>query len=119
VRKAPKRKGESANQDEFAATVRYAKRVWATDPELRAQYNSVARAKGRQGFHLAKAEFRLPPKVEEIELMDYAGKPSELIRIRAVDDFEVKTVGVMVVTDSKSSPQCSARLWGYRGSSRS
>ena len=96
VRTAEKREGEAANQQGFAKAVDYANGVWATNPELRAKYNAAAREQGRQGFHLAKADFRLPPTVQEIDLDGYAGNSGEIIRIVAQDDFEVKAVGVII-----------------------
>ena len=96
VRTAEKKVGELANQQGFTLAVAYAKNVWATEPDLKAKYNAAAREKGRQGFHLAKADFRLPPKVEEIELGGYTGNPGEIIGIGATDDFAVKEVKVVI-----------------------
>ncbi len=96
VRKAAKRKGEIANQQGFTSAVAYAKKVWAEDPDLRARYNAAAAIQGRQGFHLAKADYLKPPEVREIDLAEYTGAPGEIIRINAVDNFEVKSVQVKI-----------------------
>jgi hypothetical protein len=96
VRKAAKRKGEVANQQGFTSAVAYAKKVWAEDPDLQARYNAAAAVQGRQGFHLAKADYLKPPVVREIDLAEYTGCPGEIIRIEAVDNFEVKSVQVKI-----------------------
>jgi hypothetical protein len=96
VRRTEKRSGEIANQQGFARAVEYASSVWKTQPDLQARYHAAAREQGRQGFNLAKADFRLPPKVQEIELELYTGNPGEVIRVIATDDFEVKAVGVVI-----------------------
>lgn len=96
VRKAGLRIGEVANQEAFADAVRYAKEVWANNPALRAKYNAVARSAGRQGFHLAKADFRVPPKIEDVDLSGVTGQVGDILRIVAVDNFEVVTVGVTI-----------------------
>jgi hypothetical protein len=96
VRTAEIKQGEVGNQQQFACAVIYAKGVWATQPDLQAKYKAAAREQGRQGFHLAKADFRLPPKVQDITLGGYTGNPGEIIRMTATDDFEVKEVGVVI-----------------------
>jgi hypothetical protein len=96
VRASERTAPELANQQSFTASVAYAKNIWATRPDLRAKYEAAAREQGRQGFHLAKADFRHPPKVSDIDLSHYTGNPSETIRITAEDDFEVQTVGVAI-----------------------
>jgi hypothetical protein len=92
VRKAEKQPGEKANQQSFIKAVAYAKAVWNSQPELQAKYQAAAQQQGRQGFHLAKADFRLPPKVGEVDLSGYRGSPGDLIRVIATDDFAVKEV---------------------------
>jgi hypothetical protein len=92
VRKTEKKAGEIANQEAFIRAVAYAKAVWDSQPELQAKYNAAAREQGRQGFHLAKADFRLPPKIGDVDLAGYRGSPGDVIRVVAIDDFEVKEV---------------------------
>jgi hypothetical protein len=92
VRKTEKKSGEIANQAGFIRAVAYAKAVWSNQPELQAKYEAAAREQGRQGFHLAKADFRLPPTIGEVDLAAYQGNPGDVIRVVATDDFEVKEV---------------------------
>jgi hypothetical protein len=92
VRKTEKKAGEIANQEGFIRAVAYAKAVWNSQPELQAKYNAAAQPQGRQGFNLAKADFRLPPKIGDVDLSGYRGNPGDVIRVVATDDFEVKEV---------------------------
>lgn len=70
----------------------HAKSVWNSQPELQAKYQAAAQQQGRQGFHLAKADFRLPPRIGDVDLSGYRGSAGDLIRVAATDDFEVKEV---------------------------
>jgi hypothetical protein len=92
VRTTEKQPGEIANQEEFVRAVAYAKAVWNSQPDLKAKYDAAARQQGRQGFHLAKADFHLPPKIGDVDLSAYRGNPGDVIRVVATDDFEVKEV---------------------------
>lgn len=95
-RKAPKQPGEIANQDEFRRAVRYAKTVWGEQPALKARYITAARLQGRQGFNLAKADYRRPPTVEEIDISQYIGHVGDLIAVTALDDFDVHSVRLTI-----------------------
>jgi hypothetical protein len=96
VRTAPKKPREIDNQAGFVRAVAYAKAVWNSQPDLQAKYKSAARQQGRQGFHLAKADFRLPPSIGDVDLSGYGGSAGDLIRVTATDDFEVKEVLVVL-----------------------
>lgn len=91
-RKTDKKPGEIANQQGFVRAVAYAKAVWNGAPELQAKYKTAARQQGRQGFHLAKSDFRLPPKIGDVDLSGFLGNPGDVIRVVATDDFAVKDV---------------------------
>jgi hypothetical protein len=95
-RKTSKKPGEVANQQGFIRAVAYAKAVWASQPELQAKYKAAGQRQGRQGFHLAKADFRLPPRIGDVDLSGYGGNAGDLIRVVATDDFEVKEVLVVL-----------------------
>jgi hypothetical protein len=92
VRKTEKKSGEIANQEAFVEAVAYAKAVWNSQPVPKAKYQTAAQQQGRQGFHLAKADFRLPPKIGDVDLAGYHGRPGDMIRVVATDDFTVKEV---------------------------
>jgi hypothetical protein len=119
VRKADKKPGEVANQQSFVRAVAYAKAVWSSQPELKAKYEAAAQRQGRQGFHLAKADFRLPPTIGDVDLSSYRGNAGDLIRVVAADDFEVKEVLVLLRRmNGELIEQGSAVLdqgtWNYR-----
>ncbi len=96
VRRTAKKLGEAANQNDFIRAVAYAKAVWESQPDLQAKYQAAAKLQGRQGFQLAKADFRLPPKIGDVDLSGYHGNAGELIRVAAADDFEVKEVIIVL-----------------------
>jgi hypothetical protein len=96
VRKTPKKAGEIANQEGFIQAVAYAKAVWNSQPELQARYQAAGQRQRRQGFQLAKADFRLPPRIGDVDLSGYRGDAGDLIRVVATDDFEVKEVLVVL-----------------------
>jgi hypothetical protein len=119
VRKTEKKAGEIANQAGFIRAVAYAKAVWNSQPELQAKYKAAARQQGRQGFHLAKADFRLPPKIGDVDLSAYRGNAGDLIRVVATDDFEVKEVLLVLRRLSGELIEQGAALpgngaWSYR-----
>src|SRR3569832_1679825 len=62
VRKTEKKPAEITNQNSFIRAVAYAKSVWNSQPELQAKYEAAAKEQGRQGFHLPKADYRMPPR---------------------------------------------------------
>ncbi len=119
VRKVPKKPGEAANQEGFIRAVAYAKEVWNSQPELRVKYTAAGKRQGRQGFQLAKADFRLPPAIGDVDLSGYRGNKGDLIRIVATDDFEVKEVLLVLRHLSGEILEQGAALldqgiWNYR-----
>ena len=96
LRKTARTAGELANQESFIRAVAYAKAVWNNEPELQAKYTAAGQRQGRQGFHLAKSDFRLPPTIGDVDLASYRGNAGDVIRIVATDDFEVKEVLVVL-----------------------
>jgi hypothetical protein len=119
VRKTSKKPGELANQQRFLSAVAYAKAVWNSQPELQAKYKAAAQRQGRQGFHLAKADFRLPPTIGDVDLSGYRGNAGDLIRVVASDDFEVKEVLVVLRRMSGELIEQGAAVmdqgtWNYR-----
>jgi hypothetical protein len=119
VRRAEKKPGEIANQTSFIKAVAYAKAVWAGQPELQAKYQAAAQQQGRQGFHLAKADFRLPPSIGQVDLSGYRGDPADIIRVVATDDFEVKEVLLVLrrlngELIEQGPAELEAGVWHYR-----
>src|SRR5690348_5765882 len=67
-----------------------------TDPEARALYESHALARGRTARSLAMYDYLIPPTIKKIDATKYSGIAGQTIRIRAVDDFMVVAVGVLI-----------------------
>jgi hypothetical protein len=63
--------------------------------KLYAVYKQAAFISRKRACNLAHADFRHPPVIEDVDLSAYAGLPGQFIRVRAVDDFGV--VGVALV----------------------
>ena len=49
---------------------------------------------------VALSDFLNPPKIEEINVMNYTGAPGEIIRVRAWDDFKVASVSITIMRDN-------------------
>jgi hypothetical protein len=87
---------QSGQRSKFKEAAAYAKRVRVDDPELYARY--VKHAKKRKAwrvFPLITADYLTPPEVHNIAL-EGRGTPDPMVCVYAVDDFEVKSVGVIV-----------------------
>ena len=87
------RRGEAANQQRFREAVDYGNRVKA-DRVLRPLYAARQTAKLRSAYHVALADARNPPRVEEYAAPALPLAPGQTIQVRATDDFEVTRVGV-------------------------
>ena len=91
-----------AQRERFREAAFYGKMVMA-DPETKAIYEEVARAKGQPLFSLLVADFFNAPSVDVVDLSGYTGAAGDEIVIRARDDFDV--VGVSVaLTDADGNP---------------
>jgi hypothetical protein len=95
--------------------------VQMADPDARALYQSHAAAKGRTARSLALFDYLIAPTIRRIDATKYTGTVGELIRIRAVDDFMVVTIGVLicnhrgeVIERGAAVPQLSPDQWTYR-----
>jgi hypothetical protein len=85
---------QEANSGRFLAAQHYAAKALA-DPALKAAYKALCR--GHQNpRNLAIRDAMRPPVVESINLEGYAGKPGQVVRVKATDDFRVVEVKVTV-----------------------
>ncbi len=85
---------QKANSGRFLAAQQYAATALA-DPMLKAAYKTACR--GHQNpRNLAIRDAMRPPVVESINLDGYAGKPGQIVRVKATDDFRVVEVKVSV-----------------------
>ncbi len=78
----------------FQEAVIYAKSVLG-DPEKRDAYKHAAK-QGQSAYNVALADFLKAPHIEEIDVSGYNGQPGSRIRVRAVDDFKVAEVSVVI-----------------------
>jgi hypothetical protein len=83
---------QQANSGRFLAAQQYAATA-LTDPLLKAAYKAACR--GHQNpRNLAIRDAMRPPVVESINLDGYTGKPGQIVRVKATDDFRVVEVKV-------------------------
>src|SRR5581483_3397303 len=81
---------QKASSSRFLAAQRYADSA-LNDPALKAAYKAACR--GHQNpRNLAIRDALRPPVVESIELGGYTGKPGQIVRVKATDDFRVVEV---------------------------
>ena len=85
---------QKQQREKFRQAILYAKAAHNT-----AEYQELAQSRGQSTYNVAVADFLHPPEIQGIDLSAYKGAPNEQIKITAVDDVKVKTVGVMIVTD--------------------
>ncbi len=83
------------HQERFRQAVLYGRLVMA-DPEMKANYEKTAKAKGKPLFSLTVADFFNAPVVDEVDLSGYSGEAGDPIVIRAHDDFKVTRLSVIV-----------------------
>ncbi len=91
-----------AHRQRFRQATLYGKMVMA-DPEAKALYEQVAKAKGQPLFSLTVADFYHAPSVDEVDLSGYAGRVGDPVVVLASDDFQVVSVAVSV-SDAAGNP---------------
>jgi len=83
------------HQERFRQAVLYGRLVMA-DPQMKADYEKTAKAKGKPLFSVTVADFFNEPVVDEADLSNYSGMPGNPIVVRAHDDFKVTRLSVTV-----------------------
>ena len=86
------------HQERFRQAVLYGRLVMA-DPEMKADYEKVAKTKGKPLFSLTVADFFNEPVIDEVDLSGYSGQAGNPIIVRAHDDFKVTRL-LVTVSDS-------------------
>jgi len=119
--KSPSAK-QVAHQDTFKSAANYGKAVMA-NPVDKGEYGTKKRKPFESEYNLAVTDFLTPPQVLELDTAGYKGKKGELIRVRATDDFAVKSVKVQVLASDGSLfeeglavSQTNGLDWLYKGS---
>ena len=101
----------------FRQAVLYGRQVMA-DPQVKAQYVKVAKAKGQRLFSLVVADFFNAPTVDDVELDGYTGQVGDEIIVLAHDDFIVSSVHVEVSDASQAVIESGAASEFPAGSGR-
>ena len=90
----PPTESQADVRENFSMAADWAKNA-LLDPDTLAAYS--ARAEGmRTPYILAVTNYLKPPKVKSIDASDYTGAAGSLIRVKAWDSFEVKSVSVKI-----------------------
>jgi len=102
VSKAPKeRTGEASeaqkeHREKFQEAIIYGK-ASIQDADTKAMYEAKAdHEKNITAYNVAVADMMNAPKIEEIDLSNYKGKKGDIISIKAIDDFKIATVKVII-----------------------
>jgi hypothetical protein len=85
---------QAGQQDKFAEAADYANAVLET-PALKETYDAKA-TKKRPAFKIAFQDYLTPPRVKEIDTLEYNGTVGSIITVKAFDDFAVKQVKVSI-----------------------
>lgn len=83
-----------AARERFREAVLWAKSTLA-DPEKLAEYSAKA-SRHMTAYTLAITDYLRAPKIIEIDVTNYSGHAGDLIAVKAIDDFKVKEVKVVI-----------------------
>ena len=120
VGKVP-RKSNKVSENQLQHRKKFQKAVlYAQVPEHQELYKGKADKKGKTLFLVAVADFLKAPSIENIDISGYAGQSGDTIRIRATDDFAVKTVMVRItnsdgslVEEGNATPDAAGYEWTF------
>ena len=97
----------------FAEAVLYAKSVIADDAK-KALYQAKTDA-FRSAYNLALADFCKAPEIRKYNVSDYAGQIGDQISIRALDDFKVESVKLIIKDSADSTIEEGAAVLSANG----
>ena len=86
---------QKANRIRFRDGMAYARKAFE-DPEKEKYYQNKAGA-GQHKFNMAVADYMVKPEINEVDIGNYKGEESDLIRVKASDNFKVAVVIVMIL----------------------
>jgi hypothetical protein len=86
---------EIEHRQHFMEATIYARAAKA-DPAQNEAYLPAAEKEGLSVYNVAVADFLKAPLIDEIDITGYTGESGSTIRIRAVDDFKVTEVTVVI-----------------------
>ena len=109
---------QKEQQRKFQRAVLYAQ-ASMSDAETGEAYKKAAK-KGQTGYNVAVADFFQAPDIHHIDVSDYNGQPSDVIRIQISDNFKVKEVKVTItnadgslVEEGAAAPDTVGYVWTY------
>ena len=115
--KKPKKrsKKQKKHSNSFWYSIQYANNQMAK-PAVLAVYEWRAKGTARNAQNLMVRDHARPPIICAIEVENYTGASGEIIRIRAIDDFKVKSVSVTITgKNNKIIEKGEAALRGKKG----
>ncbi len=78
----------------FKKGVEYAKSV-ISNPSIKAAYEAVL-ADGQTAYNLALSDYFVAPEIQMLDTSKYHGKVGDIIRVRAIDNFRVNEVKLII-----------------------
>ena len=94
ARKPPPTPSQAAHNSRFGLASRWARMILA-DPAVKADYQR--RCHGHRTAHnVAVSDFMHGPVIQSLGLESYGGKPGDVVRVVATDDFRVVRVTVQI-----------------------
>ncbi|NWG07842.1 MAG: hypothetical protein HXY35_14290 [Chloroflexi bacterium] len=91
-----------AHRERFRQAAAYGRSVMA-DPATRALYQEAADSRGMPIFALIVADYFNAPVIHSIDLSSYAGMANGVITVRALDDFGILDMQI-IITDDQGTP---------------
>ncbi|MGC3943754.1 MAG: hypothetical protein QM762_04300 [Chryseolinea sp.] len=101
-------------QHRFKDATTYAKNVNA-NPQSKALYEKGINDNKFSAYAVALSDHLNPPQIKDINVLMYTGEPGELIRVRAFDDFKVKSVTITIMRDDVIIEKGNAEPRGKKG----
>jgi hypothetical protein len=109
-------------RERFRVAGEYAKAT-LLDPVQRAFYQTISEQRNQPIVSVMLTDFLKPPVVDELDLTAYRGLAGDVIRIRATDDVEVRSVGVVIQARNgtvleKGDAVLQSGVWTYLSSTQ-
>lgn len=111
----------AAAQGRFLEATQYAKRQTA-DPESNALYTQGMTSSKRSAHTVAMCDYLGAPTVVAIDTTRYRGKPGDTIEVKAIDDFMVTRVNIVImdaagatIEEGEAGPDLEQiNIWAYK-----
>jgi hypothetical protein len=112
---------QAAVQRKFQEAAQYAKRQ-ISQPEFNTLYTSGITGKKHSAYLVAMNDYLIAPTVDSIDALSYRGAKGDVIVIKAIDDFMVTKVKIVVtnaagvvIEEGEAGPDLTrTNQWGYK-----